>query len=57
MSFRLHQKASSFLRGCGWSEEVYAFMCSKKSGAQSDFQAADVNLKKYVPLALQFEVV
>lgn len=47
----LHQKASSFLRGCGWSEEVYAFMCSKKSGAQSDFQAADVNLKKELLIA------
>ncbi|KAK6785331.1 hypothetical protein RDI58_018786 [Solanum bulbocastanum] len=53
----LHQEASSFLRTCGWSEEVYAFMRSKKSGAQSNFQVSDVNAMKYVPLALQFEIV
>lgn len=47
----LHQEASSFLRTCGWSEEVYAFMRSKKSGAQSNFQASDVNAMKELLIA------
>lgn len=47
----LHQEASSFLRTCGWSEEVYAFMRSKKSGTQSNFQASDVNAMKELLIA------
>ncbi|KAK4342179.1 hypothetical protein RND71_037995 [Anisodus tanguticus] len=47
----LHKEASLVLRTCGWSEEVYAFMCSKKSGAQSDFQASDVNAMKKLLIA------
>lgn len=57
MSFRLHKEASLVLRTCGWSEEVYAFMHSKKSGAQADNEASDFNVKKYVSLNLQFELV
>ncbi|CAN4103059.1 unnamed protein product [Withania somnifera] len=48
---RLHQEASLFLRTCGWSEEVYAFMRSKKSGPQSDFQASDINAMKKLLIA------
>ncbi|CAN4104359.1 unnamed protein product [Withania somnifera] len=47
----LHQEASLILRTCGWSEEVYAFMRSKKSGAQSDFQASDINAMKKLLIA------
>ncbi|XP_059285305.1 ubiquitin carboxyl-terminal hydrolase 25 [Lycium ferocissimum] len=47
----LYKEASLVLRTCGWSEEVYAFMRSKKSGAQSDFQASDINVMKKLLIA------
>ncbi|MCD7448648.1 Ubiquitin carboxyl-terminal hydrolase 25 [Datura stramonium] len=47
----LHKEASLALRTCGWSEEVYAFMRSKKLEAQSDFQASDVNAMKKLLIA------
>lgn len=47
----LHKEASLVLRTCGWSEEVYAFMHSKKSGAQADNEASDFNVKKRLLIA------
>ncbi|XP_009625756.1 ubiquitin carboxyl-terminal hydrolase 25 [Nicotiana tomentosiformis] len=47
----LHKEASLVLRTCGWSEEVYAFMHSKKSGAQAGNEASDFNVKKRLLIA------
>ncbi|XP_060187072.1 ubiquitin carboxyl-terminal hydrolase 25 [Lycium barbarum] len=47
----LYKEASLVLRTCGWSEEVYAFMRTKKSGAQSDFEASDMNAMKKLLIA------
>ncbi|PHT43708.1 hypothetical protein CQW23_17733 [Capsicum baccatum] len=47
----LHKEAALALKTCGWSDEVYTFMRSKKSGAQSDFQASDINAMKKLLIA------
>ncbi|PHT43705.1 hypothetical protein CQW23_17730 [Capsicum baccatum] len=47
----LHKEASLALKTCGWSEEVYTLMRSKKLGAQSDFQASDINAMKKLLIA------